>query len=204
MKRINQVERTDRDITNAVLKIMEEKNFEKITVQDILDEALINRSTFYQHFPDKYAVLERLQRKFITGMTQRIDKITVSGEWDMGQINEVIFEYLLQNRKQMRQILEVRSKNLNLDEQMRDMFAGYLRQSSGSLGTLEIDLLAGMMVSFFVDCLKHEISERDFVQTMMDSYLNMTLFFFRVDKLPSAKERFMSLVGELHREQKQI
>ena len=44
MKRVNQFERTDRDITNALLSVMERKPFEKITVQDILKEAMINRS----------------------------------------------------------------------------------------------------------------------------------------------------------------
>jgi AcrR family transcriptional regulator len=50
MKRVNQFERTDRDITNALLKVMESKSLEKISVQDILDVAMVSRSTFYQHF----------------------------------------------------------------------------------------------------------------------------------------------------------
>lgn len=37
MKRTNQFERTDRDITNALLALMDKKTFEKITVQDILE-----------------------------------------------------------------------------------------------------------------------------------------------------------------------
>lgn len=37
--------------------------------KDILDEAMINRSTFDLHLSDKYAILERLQEKYIAGMT---------------------------------------------------------------------------------------------------------------------------------------
>ena len=59
MKRIKQFERTDRDITNALLLLLEKNRFEKITVAQIIEEAGINRSTFYQHFSDKYEIVER-------------------------------------------------------------------------------------------------------------------------------------------------
>lgn len=36
------------------------KDFSKITVQNLLNEALINRSTFYKHYKDKYDVAEQL------------------------------------------------------------------------------------------------------------------------------------------------
>lgn len=61
MKRIKQFERTDRDNTNALLLLLEKNRFEKITVAQIIEEAGINRSTFYQHFSDKYEIVERLQ-----------------------------------------------------------------------------------------------------------------------------------------------
>ena len=37
---------------------MTEKEFEQISVQDITDAATLNRATFYDHFPDKLALLE--------------------------------------------------------------------------------------------------------------------------------------------------
>ena len=95
MKRVNQFERTDRDITNALLSVMERKPFEKITVQDILEEAMINRSTFYQHFTDKYAILERLQDRYIGGITERIDAVTKDEAWDLTQINQVFCVYIV-------------------------------------------------------------------------------------------------------------
>ncbi len=61
MPRNLQFRRTDKNILDAFRKIMNTKTFEAIIIQDILDEAMINRSTFYAHFADKYAVAERLQ-----------------------------------------------------------------------------------------------------------------------------------------------
>lgn len=200
MKRINQFERTDRDITNALLKVIERKSLEKISVQDILDEAMINRSTFYQHFPDKYAILERLQEKYIAGMTERIDEITRNGEMDLDRINEVLCVYLAQNRSQMRQILAVRSENLDLQGRMRQLFVAWLRRANTHLNELEMDILAGMTVSFFVYFLNHEIDETELSTRMLDTWLNMTAYFFRVDDVPDAKGRILTLIGQMHQE----
>ena len=202
MKRINQFERTDRDITNALLKVMERKSLEKISVQEILDEAMVNRSTFYQHFPDKYAVLERLQEKYVSGMTDRIDEVTGSGELDLERINASLCEYLAQHRGQMRQILSVRSENLDLEGRMRGLFSDYLKRTGNGLNDLEREMLAGMTVRFFVHFLKHEIDEAAFSAMMLDTWLNMTAFFFRVDDVPEAKEQILTLIGRMHQEQK--
>ena len=39
---------------------METKTFENIKVSDICEEAMTNRSTFYDHFSDKYELLSSL------------------------------------------------------------------------------------------------------------------------------------------------
>ena len=200
MKRINQFERTDRDITNALLKVMERKSLEKISVQDILDEAMINRSTFYQHFPDKYAILERLQEKYIAGLTDRIEELTGSGELDLDKINAALCGYLAQNRSQMRQILAVRSENLDLQGRMRQLFVAWLRRANAHLNELEMDILAGMTVSFFVYFLNHEIDEAELSTRMLDTWLNMTAYFFRVEDVEDAKEKLLALIGQMHRE----
>ena len=39
---------------------MQSKNIEEISVQDITDAATVNRATFYDHYTDKYALLEAM------------------------------------------------------------------------------------------------------------------------------------------------
>jgi AcrR family transcriptional regulator len=51
------VQRTRRQLHQALLSRILEKKYEAITVQDILDRADIGRSTFYTHFRDKDELL---------------------------------------------------------------------------------------------------------------------------------------------------
>lgn len=45
--------RTRDTLGDALVALMHEKNFEEITVQDLLDRAGVGRSTFYVHYRDK-------------------------------------------------------------------------------------------------------------------------------------------------------
>lgn len=48
-------------IRKAFLDLLEEKEFQKITVTDIVKRADLNRSTFYAHYPDIRGVVEEIQ-----------------------------------------------------------------------------------------------------------------------------------------------
>lgn len=48
---------TKKYIADATVSLLQQKKFDKIIVQDILDEADIARSTFYSHFSSKYDVI---------------------------------------------------------------------------------------------------------------------------------------------------
>lgn len=202
MKRINQFERTDRDITNALLTVMDRRSFEKITVQDILDEAMINRSTFYQHFTDKYAILERLQERYISGLTERISTVTKDGTRDLGQINRIFCEYIDEQQDKMKKLLSVRTENLDMESQMRALLSRYLGQSGSNLSELEREMLSGMIVRFILYHLEHNTRLEELSQLSLHVWLNMSLYFFRVDDVPDAGERILQLIGQMHREKK--
>src|SRR5271155_2772872 len=54
------IRRTRLLLQQALEKLLETHEFEKISVQDIADAATVNRATFYDHYPDKFALLESL------------------------------------------------------------------------------------------------------------------------------------------------
>jgi AcrR family transcriptional regulator len=56
------IRRTRHLLQDALKRLLEERDFDKITIQDITEAATLNRATFYAHYPDKFALLEELIR----------------------------------------------------------------------------------------------------------------------------------------------
>ena len=52
--------RSRRMLMDALASLLIKKEFEDISVQDIADEATLNRATFYLHYPDKKALLQAM------------------------------------------------------------------------------------------------------------------------------------------------
>jgi AcrR family transcriptional regulator len=54
------IRRTRHLLYQALNDLMETREFEKISVQDIAEAATVNRATFYDHYPDKFALLQSM------------------------------------------------------------------------------------------------------------------------------------------------
>lgn len=60
-----QTEHTRDDILNAFNSLIETTDFDKITVQKIIEKAGIGRTTFYRYFKDKYDVMNYNYMKYL-------------------------------------------------------------------------------------------------------------------------------------------
>ena len=103
--------KTKKNIYEALFRLMEDYTFEEIKVSQICEEAMINRSTFYAHFDDKYALLDALIKDLKDRLKDELDKnsnITNSKEYYMELIKlllnhfesqkDIYFPLLLKNR----------------------------------------------------------------------------------------------------------
>jgi AcrR family transcriptional regulator len=50
--------RTRQLLRQSLVRLLESKDFDKISVHDIAEAATVNRVTFYDHYTDKFALLE--------------------------------------------------------------------------------------------------------------------------------------------------
>ena len=72
------VQRTRKMIIEAFFKLVETKGYEAVTIQDIADEAMINRATFYAHFKDKqhlYDAIFTFSQQLVNGNRVRVKHI---------------------------------------------------------------------------------------------------------------------------------
>lgn len=59
------IEQTQRLLKEALIKLLGQQNFEEITVNDIVSEAYVTRSTFYRYYDDKYELLSEIEDQIL-------------------------------------------------------------------------------------------------------------------------------------------
>lgn len=67
--------RTKKQITAAMIRLLQEKNFEQITVKNICEYAEISRSGFYLHYLDKYDLVEKHQIELMGHLNSLVENI---------------------------------------------------------------------------------------------------------------------------------
>ena len=70
------ITKTRKAIYAAFLQLLNQKNFETITVQEIIDLADVGRSTFYSHYESKELLLDELCRYLFHHLFEREENIT--------------------------------------------------------------------------------------------------------------------------------
>ena len=63
--------RSRRMLMESLAKLLMKKEFEDISVQEIADEATLNRATFYLHYPDKSALLQAMTEARFRDLIER-------------------------------------------------------------------------------------------------------------------------------------
>jgi AcrR family transcriptional regulator len=63
--------RSRRMLMEALERLLKKKEFEDISVQEITDDATLNRATFYLHYPDKNALLQAMAESRFRDLIQR-------------------------------------------------------------------------------------------------------------------------------------
>ncbi len=82
--------KTKKSLYASLLELLENHTFEEIKVSEICSKALINRSTFYTHFEDKYSLLDSLIKDLKTNLVSGLREnknISNSKEYYLEVIN---------------------------------------------------------------------------------------------------------------------
>ncbi len=66
------IKRTHKLIQDALIELITEKGFDATTVGDIAARAMVNRSTFYRHYEDKYDLVTRILKDAMDQMVVEV------------------------------------------------------------------------------------------------------------------------------------
>ena len=143
--------RTDRAIQSALLSLLGKKPFEKITVQDILDETPVSRATFYKHFHDKFEIVERIQDEILHTHTELRNALSQATP---DQYPALVERFSLRYREISQLLMKVQTERVNLPLALVDEARKYyLGTTDSPTRELEARIYAAATTSMMVALL---------------------------------------------------
>ena len=94
------VKRTRKFIRESFFELIREKGFDTLTVGEITERSMINWSTFYRHYKDKYDLAERCLDEPLKELLEQLDQIEQKGESWNGEIPKsflILFRHIEEN-----------------------------------------------------------------------------------------------------------
>ena len=143
--------KTKKALYNALINLMKKKTFEEIKVSDICDEALINRSTFYAHFDDKYSLLsnmlDNLKQQFISELNNKENNINNSKEYYIEVIK--IFLTHIEREKDTYLSIAINNRNSILTDMIYDVIDNDVTHTLKHDESLESSVIPKTIISKF-------------------------------------------------------
>lgn len=65
MSEDKRIQKTKKNLKNVLIKLLEEKSFEQITVKELCELSSTSRITFYTHYADKYELLDSIFQEYL-------------------------------------------------------------------------------------------------------------------------------------------
>lgn len=155
MKDSLQFRRTTRDIVNAFFHLLEHEEFNKITVKRIMDAAMISRSTFYQHFNDKYDIVEKVEEGYLNEFIASLKKAIASPEFTplnerYKAINSLVAPFFIDKNKELNLLLNLDEVHLNFEIKLRETMLKFIRDRVTNLSYLSARILSAEISEYFI------------------------------------------------------
>lgn len=88
-------------IADALLKLLETKHIEKVTITELCETAHVNRSTFYHHYTSQYDVLTEIENSIMTDIVKMLAKVDPDNDLSTRSQIEALCTYLRDNKSSL-------------------------------------------------------------------------------------------------------
>ena len=150
------IRKTRRAIRAGFLAVCENKPYDKVTVTDICTASLVSRTTFYDHYVDKDAVLTEVVTLFIKQMTPAIKGLWLQDTRvsDPEKLRHDLANLYAQNGRELKMLLSLRrgaegDLSAQIANMCRTVFDQWARgRIKESLLPLASDIYASVVLTF--------------------------------------------------------
>jgi AcrR family transcriptional regulator len=144
------IRRTRRGLHEALITLILERGYDRVTVQDILDRADIGRSTFYAHFRDKDALL----LASFDGLREDLGQLLDGTRPDLAQPPAALFAHAYQFRQVYRALCGRQAAGTVVFRYLHDTIGAVLREHlRPHLAEAGSAVPADLVVEFYVSSL---------------------------------------------------
>ncbi len=91
------IEKTKHSIFNAFIELRSHKPLERITVKELCELALINKSTFYSHYVDIFDLSDQIESDIVSNVIRNLNNIEAVIDDPVAFSRGLFLEYTAQN-----------------------------------------------------------------------------------------------------------
>ncbi|HEP1809642.1 TetR/AcrR family transcriptional regulator [Streptococcus suis] len=166
------IAKTKRAIFQAFLTLLNDKGYDEMRVQDVIDLADVGRSTFYAHYASKEALLEELCHDLFHHL------FTGREDADVKTLLAHIFKHFRTNQDRVASLLLSRNAYFlrELEAELKhDIFPKVVEDYMQGKGNLPEDLLVHFVVTTFVETVSWWLQQRKKVDeaTLTEYYVRL-------------------------------
>lgn len=120
--------KTMKNIRESFISLLEHKKFNDITVQNILDTALINRTTFYKYYKDKYDLAEQLATEFLDLSQEYLNqRFYDTTDDDLVSIVRKIYKHLLAQKNYILGLWTIETETVHVRQDFEILLKDYCK-----------------------------------------------------------------------------
>ncbi|MDX1995240.1 MAG: TetR/AcrR family transcriptional regulator [bacterium] len=118
------VRKTRRGLQDALIRLILQKGYDAVSIQDIATEADTARITFYRHYPDKEALLTDCLNHLYDDLAARTESLTREGLRSGNTPTQVLYDHI-QEHEALYRILFTSQGTKTVMERLRHQMASY-------------------------------------------------------------------------------
>jgi len=188
MGSLHEVKRTQRDLIDSLSHLLKKMSFEKITVDDICEDAMVHRSTFYRYYHNKYELLQNALEytvglyfhengeptsdvqvikyliKIVASDAQLFRNITINNEFfdSYSQLVKIVSDIIVEG------LLGPNNGSIYRDLSNFPMFNNIAKSKNVSLS---VRIFSGALLTVFIEWLKTPDASEETLNEMIDDLI---------------------------------